>query len=229
MTTPTPKDETADVLREAMARIIEPSAWAAYDATLRPFAENRGSQEGENFWHPRAYAAGCRTVEDARKWWLEIAENEPVQVYLLRDSLVKAGCIAALSDRAAEREGAWIEGELAGRQRMAHSAMASDKAAAAWKDRAKKAEALADKYKWQVRDTCTRAETADALATTLRTERDALSRRLEAVEGALRDIEGGFLPGASSLAIAGDWRGLFEAAQTAARAALATTGGADHG
>ena len=94
--------------------------------------------------------------------------------------------IAALSDRAAEREGAWTEGELAGRQSMAHSAMASDKAAGAWKARAEKAEELADKYKWQVRDTCTRAETADALVTTLRTERDALSRRLEAVEGALR-------------------------------------------
>ena len=75
------------------------------------------------------------------------------------------------------------------------------------------------------------AAAIDARATTLRTERDALSRRLEAVEGALREARDQFAFYAREHTAAGK----HEKAATNQRfadladAALATTGGADHG
>lgn len=40
------------------------------------------------------------------------------------------------------------------------------------------------------------------------------------LRGALEAVEGGSFPGASTLAIAGDWKGMYEALQTVARNAL---------
>jgi hypothetical protein len=90
--------------RETVARIIDPGAWRRYDAMMRPFAENRGALEGES-WHVLAYQRGCRSVEDAHRWWAETADaqREPVDIALWRDSLVKAGDIlSALSTPFAE-------------------------------------------------------------------------------------------------------------------------------
>lgn len=96
---------------------------------------------------------------------------------------------AALALRS-ESEAAWVAGELAGRQSLAHSEQAAHKAAIGQKERAEKAEALADKYKWQVRDTCVRAEKAEAR--TLAAEQDLAGAR----EAALRE----------AAAIAEKWR-----------------------
>jgi hypothetical protein len=86
---------------EAVACIIEPGCWRAYDNTLRPFSENRGAlaTKGECFWYEAAYRSGCRTVDDARQWWLRMgdAHTNPVEMSLLRESLNKARAIAALS------------------------------------------------------------------------------------------------------------------------------------
>jgi len=93
----TPQDE-----REAIARVVDPYAWRAYDATLLPFVEGRGAHEGES-WHVRAYLAGCRNAEDASLWWQETADStEPVTVALFRDSLAKADAILALRQPGAE-------------------------------------------------------------------------------------------------------------------------------
>jgi len=92
-------DQAAEV--EAIARIIDPAAWRCYDATLLPFQENRGAHEGES-WHVRAYQAGCRSADDARRWWLETADDsEPHTICLFRESLTKAKAIAALATQPA--------------------------------------------------------------------------------------------------------------------------------
>jgi len=89
----------AKASREEIARAIDPDSWRAYDNTLRPFAENRGAMQvlGESFWYVQAYQDGCRSVGDARRWWIETASPMgPIQVGLFRDSLAKADAVLAL-------------------------------------------------------------------------------------------------------------------------------------
>ena len=85
-------------LREQIARIIDPQAWRAFDATLQPYIENRGTREGEHFWHVQAYRTGCTTAEEATEWWYKNADEtlEPSEVWRFRLSLTTADKIMDL-------------------------------------------------------------------------------------------------------------------------------------
>ena len=196
--TPTPKDETADVLRiddaiaglniQALASVIHDARW------------DQGSAASS--WVPYESETGSGKV-----YAMRIANS--VQMHLL----------AALSDRAAEREGEaqWTDENLL--------------------------RLIADDHQRLAPNGYHSADTLRAIAgslSTLRTNRDALSRRLEAVEGerdALREaIEAEDDYYAASRAHAcvlprleEGTRMVLRAAEVrraAARAALATTGGA---
>ncbi len=78
---------------EEIARVLAPSAWAFLDGVVRPFAENRGSREGE-CGHVWAYQAGVRSAEEARKWCLQTM-NHSMRHFLLK-SLDDARAVLAL-------------------------------------------------------------------------------------------------------------------------------------
>ena len=87
---------SADV--EAIARIIEPEAWNAYDRSLAPYKENRGacSSNGECFWYQITWEAGCRSQDDVHRFWVDQPISAPpLDMYLWEQSQIKARKILA--------------------------------------------------------------------------------------------------------------------------------------
>jgi len=73
---------------------------------------------------------------------------------------------------------ALVEGMEATSQGLARDAEFNGGAADSWKAEAEKQKERAEKFMWQVRDTCTRAEAAEARALAAEAERDALREAL---------------------------------------------------
>jgi hypothetical protein len=78
---------------EAIARIIEPEAWDAYDRSIAPYKENRGARanDGEAFWYQITWTLGCRSIEDVHRFWVEQPiPAPPLDMYLWAQSQIKA-------------------------------------------------------------------------------------------------------------------------------------------
>jgi chromosome segregation ATPase len=93
------------------------------------------------------------------------AEAERVTGHMNRLVHEKQAALAAQRDCAADLAQLTEESDrafLAGQQSLAHSLNAAESTADAWKAEAKKEKERADKFMWQVRDTCVRAEKAEA-------------------------------------------------------------------
>ena len=198
MTTPTPKDETADALRDNRFWLIvhEPGL---VPVRKGPWNSTEMAQVMREFIaaKPTAYLHVLTTGYDG-PWVdhgpeaLQMLDGRSMGVGRKHNERTKAAHLAALSDRAAEPTGRLVC--------MTHAAF----------DRlvADKSEAIAE-------------------VTTLRIDRAALSRRLEAVEGALRwyaeqvgHVRNNHSEGGAAR------QALDKDCGERARAALATTGGA---
>lgn len=55
--------------REELARIIDPSAWQAYDMAVAPHRENRGANGDEAWLYWITWRLGFRTETEVRTWW----------------------------------------------------------------------------------------------------------------------------------------------------------------
>jgi Lar family restriction alleviation protein len=101
---PQPNRETvgnADAVREKIARIIDSYGWNWLDGVVRPFAENRGAQEGDQCeFYGMAWRDGVRTAVEARDWCLNKANHtvrHGVLESLRHADAILAGPLAALS------------------------------------------------------------------------------------------------------------------------------------
>ena len=279
--TPTPKDETADVLRVAQARIIDPSAFEVGDPDdqychpygVGAFHHERRERQKRALAKVDALAAlSDRAAERpepklfirSREWWLSRIDAEP-------DVVIGAGTLARAyevvrhasncpaiggagdkdcrcdavpflndlavvltgpkpSDRAAEREGEEDEltrlRVLAGKVDAIRNSIIGAQAFN-WSEHAYTLVAALGEagYPGQEYETA-RANVGTLIEQTkaAEAERDALSRRLEAVEGALRAS----LAKRSVATIDPPYTAAFNAAldMVARDIALATTGGA---
>jgi len=90
-----------DGLVEVVAREIDPTVWENYDRTLHPFIENRGAHSSidDPISYEMMWKDGCRTVEDAKLWWMTTDRPVMVRQERWRASLVKAtAALAAIKD-----------------------------------------------------------------------------------------------------------------------------------
>lgn len=84
---------------ERVARAINPHIWGCYDCSLVPFVEERGARSSTDdcTTYEMMWKDGCRTVEDAKNWWLTTDRPVMVRVYHFRESLRHAqAAIAAM-------------------------------------------------------------------------------------------------------------------------------------
>lgn len=98
-----------DDLVERVARAIHANAWLWYDRSLVPFIENRGARSSTDdcATYEMMWKYGCRTVDDAKDWWLTTDRPVMVRVYHFRESLrlAKAAIEASgLTQLTAERD-----------------------------------------------------------------------------------------------------------------------------